>query len=253
MALINASLQVPTYTSDFGKVFTNLAVKFGNDVPAGVIAALGYVVRTVGIVCSSTNRFSPRHLVVTMTTGAKHILPVNRDQLTAAVVAALKAAGVVCIDLIGESYTLLAPAEIGSPTYSTTTGYSNIPSLNAKTSYVYNYVSDVFLSGISARIAIETLPAATLAAQLHCLDNPVVSSGGVCSSVGLGLTPRRLILKHNALKTAPAKNGVVSRYVNVSSDIPADLITCANATEVAGAALCLAYMGESVKGVESIL
>ncbi|MCC0179885.1 hypothetical protein I4641_23390 [Waterburya agarophytonicola K14] len=102
MAKQNTSLQVTTYTSDFGDTYTNLPVRFSAEapIPPGIYAA-----RTGG--CSGAGLpFKPRYILAKFPTGAyKYVVPNTGNILTLRT--ALITAGALCCDLIGESWATI--------------------------------------------------------------------------------------------------------------------------------------------------
>jgi hypothetical protein len=251
MALINASRMIPNYTDDFGNDYKNLNVKFGDGAPTAVTDDF-YDDRTSSISCASTSLFSPRALIATFDDGTIHKFPLA-SRATGDIedaVLLLKTNNAVCIDLEGESWTLVPQTFFATATFKSTP-FTDIPSEKVQESITFDYSSDIQASGtVKLTTRIETAPTALNTCQKSALESPQVQSGGICAGRSLGITPRKYIISALATKTgdpvtAPPRK--VIRNAIVSTKVGATIIT--KITGIAPCAYCVGYRGESVKNV----
>ena len=250
MALVNATRMVPTYTDDLGNVYTNLNVKFGDDVPTEVIDDL-YSPRDAVISCAATSLFSPRALIATFTNGTIHRFPLG-SRATADIqeaVLLLKTNDAVCIDLEGESWSLV-PQTFFTASFRTSP-FTDIPSSKVQESISFDYTPDIQASGtVRLSTRIETNPSSLNECQKSALDDVEVEGGGICSGKSLGISPRKYIIQAIARKTgegADVKPRKVKRNAIVSAKEAATIKSQIGG--IAPCAYCVGYQGESVKNI----
>ena len=254
MALVNVSKMMATYTNDFNGTTTNVAVKFTTE---AIIPNDFYVDRPSEINCGSLGGlFRPRRLVATFSFGV-HEYPIYSTARIKPSVEALKTAGAICIDLVGESWANVPGTLINSPTFKTTpypiqandgTGITNNNAVNGsgdKEVGDYDYNSDLAdLGTVSLRYAIEKQPQDILTTAKSCLVNPTESETSLCPASSIGIKPRHFIIK-----AAVGTVNTLARQAKVSS--LADLVTCGE--NLAAVAYCLGYKGESIKNIGNLL
>lgn len=251
MALINSLRKLDIYTDDFGNEYPNLNVKFGDNAPSAVLTDL-YSVRGGEVGCGTSNLFTPRALIATFTNGSIHRFPLG-SRATSDIedaVTLLKDNDAACIDLEGESWSIVPQGFfIGTTTFKTTP-FTDIPSAKVQESVSYNYSPDVQATGtVRLRTRMETAPSALNACQKSALDNATVEGGGICSGEALGISPRRYIMQALATKTGDPAGKVrrVVRNAIVSDKAAADILT--EIDGIAPCAYCVGYRGESVKNI----
>ena len=254
MALVNVSKMMATYTNDFNGTATNVPVKFTAEaiIPDGF-----YEDRPTELNCGSLGSlFKPRRLIATFSFGV-HEYPIFSTARIKPSVEALKVAGAICIDLVGESWTNVPGTLINTPTFKSTpypiqaedgTGISNPNAVNGsgdKEVGDYDYNSDLTdLGTVSLRYAIEKQPQDILNAAKGCLVNPTESEAAFCAASSIGIKPRYFIIK-----AAVGTVNTLARQAKVSS--LADLATCGE--NLAAVAYCLGYKGESIKNIGNLL
>jgi hypothetical protein len=250
MALVNATRMLPSYTDDFGNQYTNLNVKFGDDAPVDVIEDL-YSVRNAVISCAATSLFSPRALIATFTDGTIHRFPLG-SRATADIeeaVLLLKTNDAVCIDLEGESWSLV-PQTFFTASFRTTP-FTDIPSSKVQESISFDYTPDIQASGtVRLSTRIETNPTSLNECQKSALDDVEVQGGGICSGKSLGISPRKYIIQAIARKSgegAGTKPRRVIRNAFVSAKAAATIKSQIDG--IAPCANCVGYQGESVKNI----
>lgn len=250
MASVNFQRMIGTYTDDFGNSYPNLNVKFGANVPNAVIQQL-YAARTAEVNCGAVKLFNPRSLVAIFQNGTTHKFPLatrNTADIEEAVIL-LKDNNAACIDLEGESWSLV-PSTFFSGANFRSTPWTDIPDAKVQQSVAFDYTPDIQASGtIRLTTTIETNPTALNACQKSGLTSPEVIGGGICSGRSLGITPRRF--KIQALSTRSgdpagterrvARQAIIS--VKGGSEIKGKI------TGIAPCAYCVGYEGESVKNV----
>jgi hypothetical protein len=250
MALVNATRMLPSYTDDLGNEYTNLNVKFGDDAPTEVIDDL-YSPRDAVISCAATSLFSPRALIATFTNGTIHRFPLG-SRATADIeeaVLLLKENNAVCIDLEGESWSLV-PQTFFTASFRTTP-FTDIPSSKVQESISFDYTPDIQASG-SVRLStrMETNPTSLNGCQKSALEDVQVEGGGICSGKSLGISPRKYIIQAIARKTGEA-TGTKPRKVRRNAIVSAkEAATIKSQIDgIAPCAYCVGYQGESVKNI----
>jgi hypothetical protein len=247
MAQVNAKLQMPTYTDDFGNTYENVTFKIGN---GANVEGFDYTNRSTTIICPPAALFSPRKLRATFNTGASHFYPVPTQEKIKAYINNLLGKGALCIDLIGEDWNLITERAIGAATYKDTP-YTDIPKSGLKEVGTYRYNSDVLASVITLGYRFEQTPPTLLDAQKACLEN-ISPSKGICSGAPIGIKPRRFTImalsQNEGDQTATAK---VVRQVPISSKVVQEIKDCGK--KAALAAYCLAYNGETIRNVHNLV
>jgi|GEM_PF-3113077 hypothetical protein len=250
MALVNATRMLPNYTDDFGNVYTNLNVKFGDDAPTEVIDDL-YSARTALISCAATSLFSPRALIATFTNGTIHRFPLG-SRATADIeeaVLLLKENDAVCIDLAGEGWNLV-PQTFFTVSFRQTP-FTDIPSAKVQESVSFDYLPDIQASGnVRLSTRIETNPTTLNGCQKSALDDVQVQGGGICSGKSLGISPRKYVIQALAKKSGEGNDVRPRRVVRnaiVSAKVAATIKS--EVDGIAPCAYCVGYQGESVKNV----
>lgn len=225
MALVNARWWMPVYFDDFGNRYENLEFKQKEDAPQfKEVAQIGflnsdlYKPREGRAVCSNTSFFKPRHLEVTFNSGEKVIYPVPRTDAIDNMVRALKPSffqGVVpgagsseaaCIKLVGERWNLVPPAILNVPASefrSTPLNANGFDRTAGKFSYNFEYVSDVNGVGkVRLPFAITTDSDRLGNCQREGMTAFEEGQRTLCNARGLGIKPRRLIMKTLAERDA---------------------------------------------------
>jgi hypothetical protein len=247
MAQINAKLQMPSYTDDFGNTYENIPFKIGN---GANVEGFGYTNRPNTIICSPAQLFTPRRLRATFNTGSSHTYPVPTQDDIKTYINLLTEKGALCIDLIGEEWNLITEKAIGAATYKTTP-YTDIAKSGVKEVGTYTYTSDVLASAITLGYRFESTPTSLLDAQKGCLEN-ISKSKGICSGSGIGIKPRRFTImalsQNDGDDDATAK---VMRQVPVSAKAAAQVKACG--VKAAPASYCLAYDGETIRNVHNLV
>ena len=239
MAKQNTSLMVGTYTSDFGNTYTNLPVRWSAEAPVPT----GFYVARTGACAGGGLPFNPRYIEATFPTGTyKYVVPNTGNIPT--LNTALLAAGAICTNLVGESWSTLPPSVMPTPAPSFRTtpfAAADIDGSGDKETGKFDYTSEV-LGLQRLGYAIESQNATLLGVQKSELANPV--EGGLGSRPkNQVITPRRLVLHAEV-----DDNTSISRQMLISSI--GDLNDAINSA--APEAYYLSYEGESVKRLQDI-
>jgi hypothetical protein len=257
MALINTGKQVIDYVDDFGTVYANpIPLKFGDDVPSGALSLPGYEDRTSVISCSGGLPFTPRYMEALFSDGSKHKFVIqNRTfEILQQALTTLKGAGALCVNLVGESWSVVPSGLLQSGLTFRSAPFTDIPSSRISQSVAFDYTPDIQTSGtLRLRTSIETNPTALNTCQKSALANTAVSGGGICSGGSLGLTPRKWKIQALATKAndPPDKTRRVVRNAIVSTKTPAAIKS--SVTGIAGCSYCVGYDGESVTNLQNLI
>lgn len=247
MSRYNVQYEMGVYETDFGVQYEHIKVKIQFGAPG--IEAI-YQQRSQGG-CSPKTYFSPRHIVATFLDGRKLIYPVAFETSVKTTALTLKSLGAVCMDYVGEKWSLIFGAAIGGGKLSyKTTNYSGLPPSKSYETGSFDYTSDLGLSGLTTVQLPYKVPSKDPSDLVNCqkrgLQNPQQSKG-ICVAKGL-IIPRMLIIKANALD-GDGHLGKVIRQAKISERSSVSI----TAVEIAGCASCLGYEGESINGIESLL
>lgn len=298
MARTNARYWMPKYLDDFGNEYQNLSFKIKEDAPkfsdvaqVGFLTSSIYTPRGDAPPCSNAAYFEPRHLLATFNNGMRIKFPVPRPDVITPMIKVLKPSVLanfvpgegeneaICIDLVGERWSLVPPSIVGL-----TQAKMRQNPLNAgnaigplgliggdfeatpgKTSYSYDYSSDVSEVGkISLKFAIQNdsdlLHGCQREGMTNYSDNP---SASICSATSLGITARRFIIKAaaevdtNFILPGGNKGYTVSRAAPVSGIDGNILPGSDQAKSVADAirkcAQCLGWEGEDIARVDLLV
>jgi hypothetical protein len=257
MALINTSNQIKDYVDDFGTVYSSpIPLKFGDDVPAGALTLPGYENRTTFVSCSGGLPFTPRYMEALFINGSKHKFVIqNRTfEVLQQALTTLIAANAICIDLVGESWSVVPPGILGGSLTFKSSPFTDIPSSRVTQSVAYDYTPDVQTTGnLRFRTSIETNPTALNTCQKSALANTAVSGGGICSGSALGITPRKWVIQALATKSDdPAgKSRSVRRNAVVSTKEAAAIKS--SVSGIVACAYCVGYQGESATSLQNLI
>ena len=247
MSRYNVQYEMGVYETDFGVQYEHLKIKIQFGAPG--IETI-YQLRTAGG-CSPKTYFKPRHIIATFVDGRKLIYPVAFETSVRTTALILKNLGAVCMDYVGEKWSLIFGAAIGGGNLSyKTTNYSALAPSKSYETGSFDYTSDLGLQGLSTVQLPYKVPSNDVSDLVNCQKrglNNSQESKGICVAQGL-IIPRMLIIKANSLD-GDGHIGKVIRQAKVSERASVATI----AVEIAGCASCLGYEGESINGLESLL
>ncbi|NJM00462.1 MAG: hypothetical protein HC924_17510 [Synechococcaceae cyanobacterium SM2_3_2] len=235
-----ASLQMPTYTDDFGNTYDNVGFKIKNEYSDSI--NLGYQERSTSVCSSISGLFKPRALVATFNFNgnAQTIrFPVpSPDQIESALNQLRNAA--VCVDLVGEEWTLLPPSRFN---YNPSQQEYTLGQDGNKVSGSFGYSSDI-LGAIRAPFAVEQNPTQISSVILNdtCMSDRLENVA--CTLRIEGFKARRLIL------TARNRNG--GSIVRIAPQTGRSTLQRCVTTQGAVAA-CVGYQGESVRNLQILV
>ena len=239
MAKQNTSLQITSYRSDFGDLYSQLPVRFSANAP---IPDNVYAERT-GTCGGGGLPFSPRYLLASFDDGQyKYVVP--RLTSIPTIVASLLTLGANCIDLFGEEWTTLPPSVLPDNAEAfRTTPYAatDINGNGDKETGKFTYTSGV-LGAQRVGYTLESTNATLLGIQKTGMTEAVV--GGLNSRPkNRIINPRKIILHAEV-----ADGTTISRICPVSTVERIDAVIVA----AAPAAFYLGYIGESTRRLQDI-
>ena len=226
------------YRSDFEISYTHIPVK----PQIGAPNLENFYNERGGEACLAGLLLEPRYLKAKFADGRNLKYPVPDEDLIVSFAQSLKASGAICIDYVGEYWSILAGADFNF-TYRTTP-HEGLSSRGLKLTGTYDYTSSVGIAGISTvklrYQAINSDGDELLNCQIAGLANP--GGKGACSLAGV-VEARHLIIR--AMGTDDVKTGDIVRKAPV-----ADIGSIAGIAElIASCAYCLSYQGESVNDI----
>lgn len=244
-------LVVNQYISDIGNTaYDNVAFKqrFGFD---DCNASLGYL-EDVDTLCPPSKFFSMRYLKATFDDtalpgrrGAQIQFPVASPDPVAiqAAVTALKGCGAVCIDLIGERWTVVPPS-IGNYTVGTAQMVLGDDGQYAdKRAGRAIYSSDALGAGQIVNVAYEIEPVALSGVIDGCIG--AIDESSACLIAGI--SPRRAIAKGSVQNDANPKASF-SRAAPIQS--LAEVQNCISNVGNINFVQCVGYRGENIRRID---
>lgn len=200
---------------------------------------LDYVVPDNAPVCATSGLFKMRAAVALFPTGERIRFPIP-DAGTAEIqsrIRQLLAAGAICVDLDGESWTQIAGSTVAIPAYTVPDGFSD------KTGGIMTYTSDAAGVNQQVKVNYEIAPVQLSAVVADCVGTLVVAAA--CSTQLAGFKARRVIMTASNTVT----NGSFVRQAPVVSlaEVP-NCITAAQAVTP-----CVGYKGETVRNAHLYL
>lgn len=245
-------LVVTQYTSDIaGATYDNVGFKLRTGFD-DCTTALGMYDDPLDTLCPPSKFFSMRHLVATFDDGgtpgrrgARIKFPVSSPSvldITAAVLA-LKACGAVCIDLVGERWTVVPPSIGGYTAGADKMVLNNDGKMAEKKSGRINYTSDAAGANQLVNVAYELEPVALSNAIDGCVG-PLDDSP---ACVLAGISPRRGIAK-GAVVNADNPKATFARTAPIRSlaEVQNCIATVGNLPFVQ----CMGYRGENIRRVD---
>lgn len=233
-----ASMRMPSYTDDFGNTYLNVPFKIKDEYKDSI--SLGYQENNTAICSSTAGIFNPRAVIATFLFSGivqKIRFPVpSPEQIPTAVNQLIAAAE--CIELDGESWTLLPPTRFN---YNSFFGSYTLPQDSSKETGTFGYSSDL-LGAIRSKYAVELNPSNLSGPTLDCMDDR--DTVAVCPTTIVGFRTRRLIL------TARNTNGgTIVRQAPVTGR--SILASCVSSyTNIVA---CLGYKGESIRNLQALV
>ena len=276
--MLKTSLSVATYLSDLGLEFKNVrfsqkagvscnGIEYGTPIAAPCPPPRYFKMRRLKAIFSGEVRSERKGVV------AEYPLP--DVTLMPAFVKALLDCGALCIDLIGEEWTLIPPNMSDSVRYTPT--YDLIPLVEERKAYkvtgrMSEYQSDAGING-KPKFAIELLPQAfaekalgglqylagddvwfpTDPSNTPCLG--AVEKSSICTIADQ--IPRKLIVRGNSILTvnevpdANSRPRVWNRAVPVSSRT--GIGACIRSIGSYPGVQCVSYKGESIKNIHLLI
>lgn len=246
---------VNNYESDWNGTFTNVPFKqkagFAN--LAGIDE--NYIFRA-----PSSRNCSPQAALFTMRRLRATFVNANdpKDQASVeypipatsqipTMIAALRANGAVCIDLLGEEWYFVPPA-VGE--YEPSRGNFTLPTTAQRdpkiTGQMPDYGSDIFNGDVASPIRpVEPLPAAEFTTAIETCFGTLQTRASLPCGLGSGFLPRAVIWKG-----LNQDNGNISRTITVKRKD--EVKTCMQAFAGINGLYCFGYQGESSKRVDLI-
>lgn len=226
----NIAVRGVSYLDDFGETH-QFNVKIRDDMAAKV----PWYLPAVDVDCGVTKIFTPRHFKATYRDGStiQIVVPnvAGMDARIKEIWDPTDPDKAVCVDLVGEKWTLRPGKGTAGITYSPPSARS------PKITGTIQYTADVINGVMSAKVAIEQEPAALVGGVTGCYEP--VTPNTPCTAATAGFRTRHFV----AMAPNGTTGGMIVRKVPAKN--PADLISCENG--VAAVALCVGYKGESVR------
>lgn len=233
-------LVMQNYTDDLGRSYENVKFKIKTEYSSGPTATLFGYRLPENQVCATARFFAPRYLLASFSVNGrpeKIKFPVPRTEQIEPGLRALKQIRAVCVDLVGEKWSLIPPSLGYTPSNPTYT----LPQDSSKTSGTFRYQSDVLGSNLRAKFAVEIAPDALSTQILNAFCMPDIQENDICAATFEGFQTRRFV--------ATAKNengGSIVRQAPLTS--LAGVPTCLG--QIGARASCVGYLGESVKNLQ---
>ncbi len=250
MAQVISNLSLDAYIDDFGNLYNNIPVKFGGDIPQGLLNAIGY--KPIDNKCGSSKFFKKRYLEVELSNGSKYQLPFGELDAVGSYVNAILGASlgenleVLCINLVGEEWSNVIPKKIGledSIFKSTPWEADLIPKSKKYTKYNYSYFSDV-VGNYQSSTLIETNPTELHNCQKAGLKDPIEVTKTICST-SIGIEQRRFYIKaYTTNNTAVTRQAILSSSITDIQDTYKAITPCA---------FCVGYRGESARNLFELM
>lgn len=232
----NIAVRGISYVDDFGE-----AHQFNVKIRADKAAEASWYLPATNVDCGVTRIFTPRHLKATYRDGSviQYVVPTvaNMDDKIKEVWDPTDPDKAVCVDLVGEKWSL----RVGKGTAGT--AYAVPAGRIAKNTGTIQYTSDVTGTTISAKIAIEQEPATLVAGVVSCWQPRTPNTP--CSATVAGFRTRHFI----SMSPNTTTGGMIVRK------FPAKIATTLKDCEakVAAVSLCVGYKGESVRNAHLYL
>lgn len=245
MSRYNLTLQMDTYTDDFGNSYDNVPVQIQKSRPVPGL----YGTRATSICGNSKRLFTPRAIVATFPDGGRIRYPIPDETQVAAAGAEIKGLGAVCLDYYGEKWNILVGATVGGDLAYTSTPYAGLVASKEYETGSFAYTSRLGVSGLQNFRLPYRVPSNDDDNLAGCQKNgmsDIEASSGVCSAAGL-VSPRRLIIRAKA-DDGVAKLGSVSR--NSLQSVGGSTLK-GKAIAIASCAFCLGYRGENFNGLHN--
>jgi len=247
-----SSLVVTQYTSDIaGTTYDNVGFKIRTGFD-DCTTAIGAYDDSVDSLCPPSRFFAMRHLVATFDDGgtpgrrgSRIKFPVASPStldITAAVLA-LKACGAVCIDLVGEKWTVVPPSIGGYSAGADKMVLNNDGEMADKKSGRILYSSDAAGANQLVNVAYEIEPVALSNAIDGCVGTLDESPACVLA----GIRPRRGIAK-GAVVNADNPKATFSRVAPIRA--LAEVQNCISTVGNLPFVQCMGYQGESIRRVD---